>query len=33
MSDLSNVIQGESYFAKVYEAVPNYNEKRSTSGK
>ena len=29
MSDLSNVIQGESYFAKVYEAVPDYNEKQS----
>ena len=29
MSNPSNVIQGESYFAKVYEAVPDYNEKQS----
>ena len=34
MSDLSNVIEGESYFAKVYEAVADYNEKQKEgSGK
>tara|TARA_R110001592_G_scaffold60652_6_gene184625 strand:+ start:1587 stop:2048 length:462 start_codon:yes stop_codon:yes gene_type:complete len=34
MSNLSNVIEGGSYFAKVYDAVPDYNEKQSPgSGK
>ena len=29
MSDSSKVVEGESYFAKVYDAVPDYNEKQS----
>ena len=29
MSDKSKVVKGESYFAKVYDAVPDYNEKQS----
>jgi len=29
MSDKSKVVKGESYFAKVYDAVPDYNEKKS----
>ena len=29
MAKLSNIIEGGSYFAKVYEAVPDYNEKQS----
>ena len=29
MSDLSKVVEGESYFAKDYDAVPDYNEKQS----
>lgn len=34
MAKLSNIIEGGSYFAKVYEAVPDYNEKQSPgSGK
>ena len=29
MSDKSKVVKGESYFAKVYDAVPDFNEKKS----
>ena len=29
MSDLSIVVEGDSYFAKVFDAVPDYNEKQS----
>ena len=29
MSDKPNVVKGESYYAKVYDAVPDYNEKQS----
>ena len=29
MSDKPNVVKGESYYAKVYDAVPDYNEKKS----
>ena len=29
MAKLLNIIEGGSYFAKVYEAVPDYNEKQA----
>ena len=29
MYKLSNVIEGESWYAKVFDAVPDYNESQS----